>query len=139
MWANNKNSPGYQEWLVYHVCQANHSGYSGSVEPTGIANMFKHSITKNTLRYTSYIGDGDSLAFFNTVKESKPDGDTIITKLQCVGHIHKRLCTRCRELRVTWKGKKLSDGKGIMDVVRLTEKAINTSQNYYGMAIKNVG
>ena len=39
MWANKKNSPGYQEWLANHVCQANHSGSSGSMKPTGICNM----------------------------------------------------------------------------------------------------
>ena len=41
LWANEKNSPGYQEWLTNHVCQVNLSRSSGSMEPTGIANMFK--------------------------------------------------------------------------------------------------
>ena len=36
--------------------------------------------------------------------------------------------------------KKLSDGKGIIDSGRLTDKAINILQNYYGMAMRsNVG
>ena len=78
MWTTKKNSLGYQEWHANHACQVNHSGSSGPMEPTGIANMFKRSITKNNLRYTNYIGDGDSSAF-NTIKESKPYGDTIIT------------------------------------------------------------
>ena len=73
----------------------------------------------------------------NTIKESKPYGDTIIKKLECVGHVQKRLGTRCRKLCVTWKGKKLSDGKGIMGAGRLTDKGINTLQNYYGMVIRN--
>ena len=30
-WANEKNSPGYQEWLANHVYQANHSGSPGSI------------------------------------------------------------------------------------------------------------
>ena len=75
-----------QDWLVNHACQANHSGSSGSVEPTGIANIFKRSIIKNNLRCTNCIGDGDFSAF-NTIKESKPYGDTITTKLEFVGHV----------------------------------------------------
>ena len=41
MWAKKKNFPGYQEWLGNHVCQTNHSGSSGSMEPTGIANTIQ--------------------------------------------------------------------------------------------------
>ena len=138
MWANKKNSPGHPEWLANHVCQANHSGSSGLMKPTGIANMFKRSIIKNNLRHTNYIGDCYS-SDSNTVKESKPYGGTIITKLklECVGLVQKCLGTRCRKLRVTWKVKKLSDGKDIMGAGCLTDKAINTLYNYYGMTIRN--
>ena len=45
--------------------------------------------------------------------------------------------SRCRNLRKTLKGAKLSDGKGISGRGRLTDKAINTLQNYYGMAIRS--
>ena len=41
MWAKKKNFPEYQEWLANHVCQANHSGSFGSMEPTGIANAIQ--------------------------------------------------------------------------------------------------
>ena len=34
------------------------------------------------------------------------------------------------------KGKKLSDKKGISGKGRLTDKVINTLQNYYGMSIR---
>ena len=34
------------------------------------------------------------------------------------------------------KGKKLSDGKGILGKGRLTDKIINKMQSYYGMAIR---
>ena len=105
LWVNEKNSPGYQEWLTNHACHVNLSRSSGSMEPTGIANMFKRSITENNIRDTNYIGDGHS-SVFNAVKESKLYGDTIITKLECVGHAEKCLGTRCQKLRVTWKGKK---------------------------------
>ena len=48
-----------------------------------------------------------------------------------------RICTRCHKLHVTWKGKKLSNGKSIMGAGRLTDKAINTLQNYYGTVGRN--
>ena len=48
-----------------------------------------------------------------------------------------RTCTRCHKLHVTWKGKKLFNGKSIMGAGRLTDKAINTLQNYYGMVGRN--
>ena len=65
-----------------------------NVQAVCYANIFKRSITKNNLRYIIYIGDGDSTAF-NTIEESKPYRDTIITKLECVAHVQKRLGTRC--------------------------------------------
>ena len=34
------------------------------------------------------------------------------------------------------KGKKLADGKGVSGKGRLTDKAVTTLQNYYGMAIR---
>ena len=38
------------------------------------------------------------------------------------------------------KGKKLADGKGVSGKGRLTDKAVNTLQNYYGMVIRqNMG
>ena len=69
------------------------------------------------------------------VQESKSYFDIPIRKLECVGQIQKRLGTRCRTLRQTYKGKKLSDSKGISGKGRLTDKAINTLQSYCGMAI----
>ena len=59
-----------------------------------------------------------------------------IEKLECVGHIQERLGTRLRTLRKNVKDKILSDGKKISDKGRLTDKAINTLQNYFGMAIR---
>ena len=59
-----------------------------------------------------------------------------MVKLECVGHIQKRLGIRLWQLRKDCKGKKLGDGKGLTGRGRLPDKCINTSQNYYGMAIR---
>lgn len=107
-----------------------------NVQAVCYANIFKRSITKNNLRYIIYIGDGDSTAF-NTIEESKPYRDTIITKLECVAHVQKRLGTRCYKWGLTGKGKKLSDGRRIIGTGHLTDKAINALQYYYWIAIRN--
>ena len=101
--------------------------------------LFSQSIMKNNLRYTSYIGDGDTSSFTD-VASSKPYDNISIEKLECVGHVQKRMGTRLHNLRQSQKGKKLIDiklvqislsGKG-----NLTDKAINLFQNYYGTAIR---
>ena len=55
--------------------------------------------------------------------------------MECVGHIQKRLGSRLRTLRQTYKGRNLSDGKKLSGRGRLTDRAINLLQNYFGMAI----
>ena len=66
----------------------------------------------------------------------KPYGDIAVEKLECIGHVQKRVGTRCRNMRDQYRGKKLADNKPLTGKGRLTEKAINTLQNYYGMAIR---
>ena len=81
------------------------------------------------------------LLLFKRFVKSNPYGSgTVIEKQECIGHIQKRVGSRCRELRRSLKGKKLADGKGVSGKGRLTDKAGNTLQNYYGMAIRqNMG
>ena len=47
------------------------------------------------LRFTTFIGDGDSKAFANLVA-IKPYGDV---KHECVGHVQKRMGTALRTLK----------------------------------------
>ena len=135
MWSHRKNDPHYNDWKLNHNCQANHVGSSGSMEANGAKIIFHRSIENHGLRYTHYIGDGDTSSF-SVVSDSKPYGDIPIQKLECIGHVQKRLGTRLRNLCQKMKGNRLSDGKLLNGRGRLTEKAINTLQNYYGMAIR---
>ena len=57
-------------------------------------------------------------------------------KLRCVGHVQKRMGTKLHKLRTEYKGKELSDKKKIGGKGRLTDKVINTIQNYCRMAIR---
>ena len=129
-WEGKKSDPGYEKWKADHDCPINHEKSSGSMEPEGAVKIFKRSVEINGLRYINYIGDGDSSAF-QTVVKSNPYPGAIIKKLECVGHIQKRVGSRLRKLKEKNKGIG-GKGKG-----KLTDKVINTLQNYYGMAIRN--
>ena len=90
----------------------------GSMEPEGAKRIIGRSISKHDLRYVNYLGDGDS-ASFKTVVNSHPYGDMEIQKLECVGHVRKRLASRLRKLRTQTKDQKLSDGKHFSGAGRL--------------------
>jgi len=137
IWSQRKDHPKHTEWEAMHNGQVNHCGSSGSMESVGAIQMFHRSIEKHKLKYTKYLGDGDSSSFQDVVKSTPYGKDVVIEKYECIGHIQKRVGSRCRALRKSLSGKKLSDGKGISGKGRLTDKAITTLQNYYGMAIRH--
>ena len=54
------------------------------------------------------------------------------TKLECIGHVQKRLGNRLRSLRNSYKNTATPlSGRG-----KLTDKVINSFQNYFGLAIR---
>lgn len=118
-----------------HKCVKNHDGSSGAMEAEGAKEIFQRSLGDRGVRYVKYLGDGDSKAY-KTVCESKPYGDVAIEKLECVGHMQKRMGRRLRNLKKEMKGKKLSDGKSLGGPGRLTEAEIDKLQTYYGLAIR---
>lgn len=110
---------------VNHIC-ANHQGSASSMETVGAYRIFERSVTSRNLRYTDYYGDGDSKAF-ESVKDIY--GLNTVTKLECIGHVQKRVGSRLRKLKKTTKG---LSGKG-----KLTDRFIDKLQNYYGIAIRS--
>lgn len=119
-----------------HECVINFSGYSGGMESEGVLKIFQRSEKNYGVRYVQYLGDGDSKGFMKVV-QAKPYGDdTQIEKLECVGHVQKRLGTRLRKLKRDMKGRKLSDGKSLGGRGRLSEEEIDKLQLYYGLAIR---
>ena len=93
------------------------------------------SVNLRGLRYTFYIGDGDTKSFDQICKSEPYPGHTT-TKGECVDHVQKRVGSRLRNVKSQYKGKKLSDGNGIGgDNGLLTSKVMNTLQNHYGMAV----
>ncbi|GFU31524.1 uncharacterized protein TNCV_3539331 [Trichonephila clavipes] len=129
--------------IVLHVrgkkpcenCAKNYEGFSGGMECRGVLSIFQRSETSRKACYTQYLGDGDSKGFL-TIKEAKLYGDTQVEKLECVGHVQKRMGTRLRNILKMSKGIKLSDGKNISGRGRLMLKEVNSIQHYYGLAIR---
>ena len=130
----------FQRLRAEHNCQKNHTSSSAAMEIDGVRRVFGRSVKERGLRYTKYIGDGDSKTY-ETIKNEKPYGDdTIIEKIECVGHVQKRLGTALRKLKTICGKQKLCDGKSIGGRGRLTKKEIDKLQVYYGLAIRrNVG
>ena len=134
--SRDKTSQDYLRWRENHKCKMNHSGTSTSMEPVGVVRIFERSVHTHGLQYTKFLGDGDSSSFKRVV-DHKPYGEEVdIHKLECVGHVQKRCGTRLRRLKQENRGLKLGDGKGLSGAGRLTDKVIDTLQNYYGFAIR---
>ncbi|GFX90505.1 uncharacterized protein TNCV_4335091 [Trichonephila clavipes] len=128
----------YNKWQRAHKisCRKNYSGSSGKMEFDGMLRIFNRSEKLHNLKYSNYIGDGDTKTF-NDLSENKPYGDDhLIQKIECVGHVQKRMGTRLRKLKLVYSKNKLSDGKTIGGNGRLTDSLIDKLAHYYGNAIR---
>ncbi|GFT86443.1 uncharacterized protein TNCV_3259421 [Trichonephila clavipes] len=106
------------------------------MEVDGMLRIFNRSEKLHNLKYSNYIGDGDTKTF-NALSENKPYGDDhLIQKIECVGHVQKRMGTRLRKLKLVYSKKKLSDGKTIGGKGRLTDSLIDKLAHYYGNVIR---
>lgn len=92
-------------------CKANYQGTSGGMEVHGAVEVFKRSLSRYNVKYTDYLGEGDSKAY-SAVVESKPYGEEeIISKIECVGHVQKRMGCRLRRMKTDYKKKNWQMGK----------------------------
>ncbi|GFU49253.1 uncharacterized protein TNCV_2610131 [Trichonephila clavipes] len=81
------------------------------MEVDGMLRIFNRSEKLHSLKYSNYIGDGDTKTF-NALSENKPySDDYLIQKIECVGHVQKRMG-------------------------RLTDSLIDKLAHYYGNAIR---
>ena len=60
--------------------------------------LFNRSIDRHGLRYTIFVGDGDSKAY-DTVVATRPYGNIRIQKEECMNHVAKRLGSALRKLK----------------------------------------
>ena len=117
------------------ICHSNFEGSSGAMDAAGCVAIFERSVEQYGLRYTAFLGDGDSKAF-NLVTEKDVYEDVKVTKLECVGHVQKRTGSRLRSLKKRSGKTHLDDGKPIGGRGRLTDNVIDSMQVYYGKAIR---
>jgi hypothetical protein len=136
----------FKEWVKEDhgaQCAKNYEGSAGSMEPVGILRIFSRSEEQYNLQYTGYLGDGDSKSYSN-VRDADIYAGKDIVKLECCGHIQKKMYNRlkkvvtaCKEKTYTHNGK---SQKGIHGKGLLTDKQIKRIQGHYGAAIrKNAG
>ena len=129
----------YNEWKENHACLKNHSGSAGAMEITGSTRIFKRCMEKNSLCYSEYYGDGDSKSF-TKVKDIYEV--LTVNKLECVGHVQKRVGTRLlalkrknEEIYIAEKKSASKEKKSHFD--KLTYAIIDKLQNYYGIAVRS--
>ena len=139
-----QTTTNYQTWKAGHhpTCNINYSASSNSMEAFGAEQMWCRSLKKHNLRYTIYIGDGDS-ASYERIVHANPYGETPVQKSDCCGHIQKRMGNALRRLITTEKDSQVFPVEpgtrkrtGIGGKNGLTKKIIDQMQNYYGMAIR---
>ena len=113
-WRGKERSAEFHEWWDghQHECHANFEGSSGSMDASGILNIFQRSVEGHGMRFVEFLGDGDSKAHKLLVQEAVY-GDVDIEKLECVGHVQKRLGSRLRSLKKRLGKTPLADGKPI--------------------------
>ncbi|CAD6227261.1 GSCOCG00011964001-RA-CDS [Cotesia congregata] len=132
-WEKRKESDpqAYEEWSSLHEeeCDVNHQGSVSKMEVDSVKDMFGRSISKYGVKYSRYIGDGDS-ATHKGLLDLDPY-DTPVQKLECYLHVKKRMGTRCRNLK---KNNKKLGGRS-KTTQKLTVNLINKLQKYYGLAI----
>lgn len=106
-------------------CSTNYNGSSGGVEVQDAAETFSRSVNEYNVRYVQYSGDGDSKGFIAVQDLQSYGPGCQIKKLECIGHIQKRMGTRLRKLKSENKPINLSDGKGLGGKNRLTKAVID--------------
>ena len=117
-------SERYQRWRACHreKCTLSHESLSGSKEGEIAKKVFSCSVELYNLRYTSFIGDGDTNSFKKVF---------LIQSLTVM--------SPCRNWNVSSRaeadGEETADGKSIGGRGRLTDMEINKIQAYYGNAI----
>eukprot|EP00794_Sanderia_malayensis_P018529 gene18529-20390_t len=105
------------------------------MEKAGAMEMFLRPIETRSLKYATFVGDGDTDCFGNVAEAcNKKYGDQyVVKKEECVGHVQKRLGTALRKYKVSMRGKKLRDGKTVGGKARLTDKVVDKMQNFWAM------
>ena len=74
VWEKHKGTLKDDQWKGEHNCLVNHDVYAGFMESAGAIQIFSSSVAQYNLRYSKYLGDGDTESFRKVV-DAKPYGD----------------------------------------------------------------
>ena len=81
------------------------------MESKGAIAIFKRGLKERGLKYTHFIGDGDSSCFEKVEEELKCIyGDSyVIQKEECIGHIQKRIGSALLQYIKNMKGQQRAE------------------------------
>ena len=85
----------YDKWNAVRKCSLYYKGSSPALGKVSAENVFKQLVTKHTLHYTSFYGDGNSEVFpvmGNAYGPEKPvkSMNILVTTKKGLGHIFER-------------------------------------------------
>ena len=95
-WPSERRSNFPEEYAAFceeheATCSANFSGTSQGMEGSAAIEIWKRSVDRNQLVYSTYVGDGDSSSLKNLCKSDPYEGVELVRKEECLGHVQKRL------------------------------------------------
>ncbi len=105
------------------------------MEKEMIHQIFSRSLSKYTIRYTSYIGDGDAKVHRYLIN-NPPYSNVAIKKIEDINHFSKRMFTRIMKIKQENKNKILADGKKIGGKGRMTDAQAIKFKIYFAKAIR---
>ncbi|CAN7947575.1 unnamed protein product [Ixodes pacificus] len=123
---------GYADWLAEHECQKNVDCSAGRMEVEAALVMFRRSLSRHGLRYTTVLSDGDSRTF-HALTEEKVYGFVPIEKKDCLNHVHKRMGAALRNV----VEKRKAQGEALGGRGKLTQDKITKITEYYGYALRS--
>ena len=132
-----KRSVDYKMRYKYMVCDGDSKAYNAVWNVYGCCKTCdKHErMDRNSKQYEKWVKSKQHQKW----KKEHEEESVIchrVKKLDCIGHVQKRVGTALRELKKKTKGK-LNDGKAIDGKGhRLSDKTIDKLQEYYGKAIR---
>ena len=125
------------KWKQLHApqCDINFDGPSGNMESDIAKSLWARSEDFAQMRYTGFVGDGDS-ATYKQLCDLNPYGNAHpIVKEECINHIQKRMYTGLK--KEIDESKTAADGVKLGGRGKLTNDRILRWQSYYRNAITN--
>lgn len=123
----------YEKWFAEHdpICSVNYDGSPQAMETQLGIYLWERSVELHDLRYTGYLGDGDTHTCDAINQKAIYGPDITVTKVDCINHVSKRMGTALRDYVQKTPAARLPDkGRFLKDIVPKL-------QSYYGKAIKD--